>query len=247
MRNLLFILRELYAFLVFPTSCICCDKKTSSVPLCASCRSKTVDKHQYVPRCRKCGIELISELELCTGCRNDEKRFENIIRIYPLFFYAGWAKEILYQWKIAGRRSLSAIFAQAVYRVLCEQFNSAAINDLESAELIPLVPVPPRNGKIRQKGWDQIEELACFLEKSHRYPVLRILERSESAEQKTLHREERKSNIQKALKIKSAAPIPKKVIILDDLITSGATVTACAHVLYQAGVEEIYAVSLFIA
>jgi len=105
------------------------------------------------------------------------------------------------------------------------------------------VPVPPRPGKIRKQGWDQIEYLAGLLEKEHGLPVTRCLKRLPSRTQKKLNREERGKNLKgRILCIKTP---PRIAILFDDVITTGATLNACAASLIEGGAEKVYAVCLF--
>ena len=66
-----------------------------------------------------------------------------------------------------------------------------------------IVPVPPRPGKIKENGWDQVQELSEFLEFKYEYDVERIMERRTSVQQKTLDRNERLETIGKSYFVKT--------------------------------------------
>jgi predicted amidophosphoribosyltransferase len=125
------------------------------------------------------------------------------------------------------------------------------------------VPVPPRPGKIRRTGWDQAVSLAGRLDLLYRrnrsrlplrmppaseasypcLPVCRCLKRLPSKTQKELNREERKRNLKgRIIRIKE---VPRRVLLFDDVITTGSTLDACAEILKEGGAERVYAVSLF--
>jgi predicted amidophosphoribosyltransferase len=106
-----------------------------------------------------------------------------------------------------------------------------------------LIPVPPRPGKLKKTGWDQIEYLAKKLEKKTTIPVLRCLSRSVSRSQKELNREQRSVNLRG--KIQCSTRVDPTVAIFDDVITTGATLNACAEVLRASGAQRIYGIVLF--
>jgi ComF family protein len=105
-----------------------------------------------------------------------------------------------------------------------------------------IVPVPPRPGKIKETGWDQVEYLVKKLEKKG-LPVCRCLKRKKSKVQKKLTLKERKENLQG--RILPAGLIPKKALVIDDIITTGSTLEVCSNVLKENGSEEVYGLCLF--
>ena len=108
---------------------------------------------------------------------------------------------------------------------------------------------PSRHGKIRERGWDQIEELFKILEYFYGFKILRILKRLSETEQKKLDRNERLSTIGKSYALKEGAnkiEVPAQVCIIDDVITTGATLQSCAAALKSLGMKKIYALTLFI-
>jgi ComF family protein len=106
-----------------------------------------------------------------------------------------------------------------------------------------IVPVPPRPGKIKKAGWDQVEYLACLLERGRGVPVRRCLKRLASKVQKELNREERMRNLRGRMVLKGKPPAV--AVILDDVVTTGSTLEACAEVLKEGGTEKVYGISLF--
>ncbi len=103
-----------------------------------------------------------------------------------------------------------------------------------------IVPIPPRPGKLRTKGWDQVEEIARILERRG-FPVARPLERRHSKEQKKLGRGERGANATLAYVLKPGAVPPERPLIIDDVITTCATIDACARALKDGGAVSVVA------
>jgi predicted amidophosphoribosyltransferase len=107
-----------------------------------------------------------------------------------------------------------------------------------------IVPVPPRPGKIKSAGWDQVDYLVRkFKQKNRDRLVSFCLKRKESNVQKRLNRTERMDNLKGRIFINGV--IPKTVLIIDDVITTGSTMEVCSSVLKEAGAEKVYGLCLF--
>lgn len=110
-----------------------------------------------------------------------------------------------------------------------------------------IVPVPPRPGKIREKGWDQVEEVCTFLEYRYGWNVRRILKRLSAVQQKSLDRNHRMEMIGKAYTVRDKVKsVPGLVCLVDDVLTTGSTLESCGRLLKDLGCELVIAVSLFI-
>jgi len=175
-------------------------------------------------RCGSCGLPLISEEGLCMRCRGKERAFD---RAFPLFPYSGQVRELLGAYKKRGRRSIALPLAKIAAREISLRWKDSVI-----------VPVPPRPGKIARKGWDQVEEIVRALERRG-FPVERPLARIAAAAQKRLGRELRSANARASYYLRSGIKLPEKVLIFDDVITTGATVDACARALKNGGARFV--------
>ena len=126
---------------------------------------------------------------------------------------------------------------------------NAALVQLKKTDLVKfdaIVPVPVRPGKLKVKGWDQVDELCTILSKKYSYSVWRLLERTTVTEQKSLTREQRKGSEGALYRLKDKICLKgKRLLIIDDVVTTGSTVKKCAAVLKKAGAEEVMATSLF--
>lgn len=236
------IFRTFVSSLSGGNECAVCSSFSAVLPVCPSCRKKYF-KVQRIGKtcserfCEVCGKALVSESERCLGCRS-ESVLSNLDRAFPLFPYRLWNTNLLCRWKLKGERVLSGFFAGLVKIRLDEIFQM--FGD------VFVVPVPPRPGKIKKSGWDQIEELSRFLEMRHGVKIHRILGRRNSAEQKTLDREERLLTMGSAYFLKENAPcLPETVCILDDVMTTGATLEGIARILKENGAKKVLAVTLF--
>lgn len=220
------------ADLVFPRGCAVCGAAVSPAspwPLCPSCVGHLVPMAE--PRCCRCGKTLLSEHQLCTRCRQASFHFGRAI---PVYRYAGTVKSAILVWKGGDRRSLSRLFARSLHTALSEHFPGAV-----------LVPVPPRPGKVRTRGWDQVDDVARILERQYGWAVLRALARVGRARaQKTLGLAERASNLSGSIVVTRPLVSSVPYVLVDDIITTGATLDSCARALLSKGAVSVNAVTL---
>lgn len=237
-------LQDVVACYIFPQTCLVCGNESrTGRPLCVSCLEK-----EFFPiahsasfsdsdptRCVTCGRPLISAAELCTVCRNIPL-LTAIDRIIPLYAYSGCAQELLAVWKTTGVHGLSWPFAYCLSIVLQKSIH---------VRQMAVIPVPPRPQKIRDNGWDQVEELVMILERYYEIPILRCLKRTTTVQQKKLGRLARSMNLRGGINVIPGSQIPETVIVLDDLMTTGSTLDACAAVLKHNGCKKVYGLTLF--
>lgn len=229
-------LASFFSYLTFPKECGLCGKNTYAMPLCTACEKRLLSE-KIQNRCKGCGKELFFEKDFCMKCRQRERIFDNCETVYPIFSYVLQKKKLLYMWKVANHRELVFFFGKLCNAVFQEKYKD-----------IPIVPVPPRPNKIAEKGWDQIEDLVWILEKKYKLKIYRLLERTTKIQQKKLGKEDRLSESKHSYVAKSVEnmKIPKEIVLLDDVITTGSTINSCKEVLLSLGVEKIHCVSLFI-
>lgn len=247
------LIRSFFALAVCDIPCVSCGKPAGSISLCPECRrlldSEAMSAISDERRCIKCGRPLLSEHGVCTTCR-DKPVFQNIDGAFPLFAYVLSKKKLLYSWKIGRQHNLTEVFAGYIADVIKTRFPDAVV-----------VPVPPRPGKLKKTGWDQIEDMARHLEYRFGMRVLRILRRTEAIQQKKLTKEERAEHSRKAYVLDERffkrypeykqltgkqTDVSVHAVLLDDVITTGSTISACAEVLKSSGFQKVSAVSLFI-
>jgi len=254
--NVIYVLRVLYSFLLSSRKCVVCEEETSN-GLCSDCANDLFfapleHKRKFLQEyCTCCSKPLISENEMCISCKKELEEKKNVVHLSVLLFpYIGKYVDIVLKWKKEDVRELSVLFAKVI---------AQHIEKTPMLQGIPIVPVPPRPRKLKTKGWDQIEDVCSFLETMHGAKIVRLLARKDGHTQKGLSREERERNIkrqfyikknilkklQKAKASKESIAVPKKVILLDDVITTGSTISACTEALKTAGCEEIIDMTLF--
>ncbi|MBU0926832.1 MAG: hypothetical protein KKA67_03730 [Spirochaetes bacterium] len=221
--------------LVAPMRCAVCGQavgRASRWPLCGRCEASIIDSSPGVaaPRCRVCGKPLISERGTCMRCRDSDFGFDSA---FPLFQYSGDARAAVLAYKSAGRRSLAPFFATVLAEALASRFPGR-----------PVVPVPPRPGKLRRKGWDQVEDIVRSLERRHGVEASRILVRADGTEQKALGLQGRAANMRGKIRVAEGLASPEYPVLLDDVLTTGATLSECAAALRRAGAIRVDAVAI---
>lgn len=236
--------RLAFSAIIGGSECVRCEKPSGFMPLCKSCMnvfySEALGKKKT---CKICGKTLLSETDFCVSCRTSEI-LTHTDGVFSLCDYRFWKKELLFSWKMRGNRAISPFFANLVYKKMRKIEDSLLLKD------IPVVPVPPRPGKIRKNGWDQINEICFYLKRFRNIKILKLLKRVSDSQQKKLNREERLDKIVNTYVLSSAAKknrnIPESVFLIDDVITTGATVEQCARLLKSLGVKRVYVITLFI-
>jgi ComF family protein len=106
---------------------------------------------------------------------------------------------------------------------------------------LPLVPVPVHAARERQRGYNQAALLAHALGGAASLPVLDLLERRRSTvRQHGLGKAARLHNLRGAFALRGGVPAPPQAILVDDILTTSATLEACAQVLRAAGATSVY-------
>jgi ComF family protein len=150
------------------------------------------------------------------------------------FAYEGPMRRALAALKYTGASALAPILATlaepAMGRVLAIAGDSC------------FVPVPVHRERRRERGYNQAEAIARALGSRAGAPTLDVLERVRpTTKQHRLDRAARLANMRDAFAVRAAVrELPPTVVIVDDIITTSATLEACASVLRGAGVEEVY-------
>ena len=224
--------------LIYPRHCPLCDTvlRFQAGVVCERCLQS--QKRIKPPYCMKCGktVEDVEE-EYCKDCMVVPKSFQ---QGFPVFVYKGAVKQALYDFKYKNQRSFGDFFATCIV----EQYGDI----LNGLHIDGIVPVPLHKSKKHARGYNQAEILAKALEKRLMIPMYPsyIARTINTNPQKELNDKTRLKNLKNAFNIGENKIELKKVLLVDDIYTSGATIEACTQVLLNAGVQEIYYTSVAI-
>jgi ComF family protein len=190
------------------------------------------------PLCWGCGGRARRGEPLCTGCRACLHRLAGEpvwlcgIRVWAPVGYSGPARELVRALKFRG--------AGGVAESMAAQIAAGAPEGLLSRTT--LVPVPLHPKRLRSRGFNQAAVLAAALGRRAGLPVVDLLVRSGPAlAQAGRHRAERRAGPAGAIESRGRAPA--RVLLVDDVVTTGATLAACSAALARAGAGEIRAVA----
>lgn len=147
------------------------------------------------------------------------------------FYYTGEYRRIFLQFKFSGFFAYGHIIGQAA----CEYFSAHKV----LAEYDCIVPVPLTRARLNRRGFDQAALLAEHFAEGIGIPVQRALERTEEGEiQSRLSGAARAENIRDSFAVCSDVK-GMRIIIADDVFTTGSTMNECARVLREAGAEDV--------
>ena len=201
-----------------------------------------LDRLLFPPKCLLCRKILDDdELDLCHGCRVDGPECTNFRKKFPfidswaaVWYYEDNARRSLLRYKFRGVRS----YAPAYGRLLAMKLLS---EQPEGFDLIAWVPVS-RIRKLR-RGYDQVELLARAVGKELELPSAPLLKkiRNNRRQSRITGSAERRANVLGVYRVADPESIRgKRILLLDDILTTGATAGECARVLLTAGAKEVH-------
>ena len=224
--------------IIFPRRCPGCDKilEFNGKKICDNCRKNLI----YIkePRCKKCGKQLIKfEDEYCFDCKKGKHIYKKGV---SAFSHAGEIKKSIYKIKYCNKREYVDFYGKEVARIYEKEILGWKCDCL--------IPVPLHRKRKLKRGYNQAEVIAKVISKQLGIPINnKILTRVKNTKpQKELNDEDRKKNLENAFKIHKSIVELKKVILVDDIYTTGSTIDSCARILLDNGVSEVYYVSLSI-
>lgn len=196
--------------------------------LCESCRKKMPAKAD-LSFCPVCGRFLWSERPgPCPECLAKPPLFALARSVGP---YGGLVKEAVYQYKYRALRSL----AEPLGLMMAGLF----VRERSFTDADALIPVPLNREKIISRGFNQAELLALKMGRVLNLPVVNCLDRVRSTpSQSKLTREQREINLQGVFQLNADIKY-KKVILIDDILTTGATADECSVSLMAGGVASV--------
>ena len=208
--------REKLMNLLFPPKCILC--------------------HKVLPK---------AETDLCHSCRADTEIFTKskhrisfVAGWTSLWYYSGKVRHSLLLYKFYNRRSYGSVYG----RLLAMKLQEKPLCDYDILSFIPI-------SRLRRwrRGYDQVELIADSVALELGTPAVPILKkiRHTKPQSRLPDAARRRANILGAYAVTDPAGIAgKRILLLDDIITTGATASECARVLLTAGAKEVYCAAI---
>lgn len=246
LNNVMTFIKGIPADILFPPVCPVCDE-----PVLIGQRGKTCDgcrnriRMVSEPVCFKCGRPIASEeAEYCDLCSEYEYHFKKNMAV---FVYRDEAKRLILDLKYKRRQDLAVFFADSLM--------SKYQKEIREIRADAIIPIPIHKNRLKQRGYNQSFLLADELSKRTGIPVVSnlLLRTKETKAQKQLGSMGRLLNLCDAFeinkdvlkKIKTRTNL-KRIILVDDIYTTGSTIESCSIVLAGCGINEIYSFTMCI-
>lgn len=183
-------------------------------------------------------------LPLCSDCATEIPHFVRPLRLESAYLKQAWCMasyrsvlgSVIRYGKYGGHRS--------IFQNLGHRLAGAAL-DLPEIDAVVSVPLP--SNRKRHRGFNQSTLLARTVSDLLMIPQYEILFRVDEKEQAAKSQRERKEKLTGRFEVRphfDPMSIPKKVVIVDDVITTGSTAESCALELLNVGVQEVYVLAL---
>jgi predicted amidophosphoribosyltransferase len=207
--------------LLLPQRCVVCGSGGSQ--LCAGCRDELPLLEP--PLCARCGAPTAWPVQRCRECAGRRLAFATARAAVG---YDAAARRLVHAWKERGLRRLATEAAQLV------------TERLPPPEVEALTFVPADRGRRLERGHNPAERLALELADAWQLPCLRLLERTRGGRQRGSSAAERRT-VRGVFRPTGAAP--RRVAVIDDVYTTGATAAAAASALRKAGARHVDAIA----
>jgi predicted amidophosphoribosyltransferase len=202
---------------LFPRRCAGCGR--GAWPFCETCHAQLLAIEP--PWCLRCGRPTERDLQACAACPPPP-----VVVARAPFIFRGPARAAVHRLKFAGWQAVAGALGEAMARV--DAFGEA----------LAVCWVPVSHGRLARRGFDQARSLAQVVADRTGRPALPLLRRvAEHGPQARRGGAERRAAMAGAFR--ATGPAPERVLLVDDVLTTGATAGECAGVLAVAGAREV--------
>lgn len=221
--------------LFYPPTCVVCLGTVEAVEyLCADCRSRA--PRITAPFCAKCSepfFGAITQTFSCANCENRTLHFDAAVAAYRS---RGLVRQLVHDFKYGRQRHLRHPLADWLGETLHD-------SRLRDRRFDIIVPVPLHAARERERGFNQATLLAELLAARLELPLRPVLERIRYTTTQTAYdRAERMENLQDAFRLRKNRDVRQlRVLLIDDVLTTGSTLSECARVLKAAGAISVHA------
>lgn len=228
--------------IIYPERCFICSDpiaRRQECGVCNACWIKTTALQILPPRCSSCGLPFQSfqdsEDHLCGDCILQPPPYSGA---RSFGYYTGELSALVHGLKFYGRRNLVGLLAPLLAKAFAENWSCPDFNWI--------VPVPLHPKRRRERGFNQSELLSNALSTKIAIPVNSCLRRIRSTRpQVGLTDSQRSENVRNAFECRNKAQIHgRRILLIDDVMTTGATVSSAAQALLNAGALRVSVLTL---
>lgn len=218
---------------LYPPRCFVCHRISKSSKesgyVCTKCMKKLIEVEE--PLCLCCGKPILdSDTALCYDCQKSERYFTQGSALYV---YNDVMKASIHMFKEKGRMEYAKYYAGELFKRYKELYRQWNVDCL--------IPVPLSKVKLRKRGFNQAKLIADELANYLKLPVRTdVVIKRESPEQKGLSSYEREKNSKKAFILPGNIVQSKRVLMVDDVFTTGNTINYISKLLKYSGCETVY-------
>lgn len=191
-------------------------------------------------KCLHCNKELEDRSILCSKCLDKIKFCKEVYPInlgdkslicYSATFYSNIVKELIIKFKYKGYFNIGDFFSREMHKILVK-------NNVQF-DIVTYVPLSRK--KNLKRGYNQSKYLARIISKlSNKVCLETLIKKKDTQDQKTLDKDKRWENIKNCFQFNSKADVKNKTVVLvDDVVTSGATAYYCAEQLIKNGAKSV--------
>ena len=216
-----------------PTNrCVICDRDVyDGAAFCDDCLKDVVFNDGKT--CKRCGVGIDGAEDYCGNCAFDTIYFD---KAYSVFSYEGNVRKAILAMKFNNLATHSKALARYLVQ-LAQQHNLCY-------DIVTFAPMSRKS--LRKRRYNQAEQIArhyCHILNQHKLLVKAIVKVKETQPQEQLAKNDRKTNLVGSYKI-NANVKGKRVLVIDDVKTTGATLNECAKVLKRAGATAVYGITV---
>jgi ComF family protein len=223
-------------FSLLHSLCVICDSPTDSTfPLCQYCIAELPYNHPACPQCAL-AVETLAVSHLCGLCEQCQQQPPIYQATIAPFHYKTSIRYLVIGLKFNKQLLYAHMLGTLLAKYIQNHYSATDLPDF-------LLPVPLHTRRLRARGFNQAVEICRVLSKRLAIPILlqSIKKAHATLPQSELSAQQRQSNLQHSFQLLTAPPKEARIAIVDDVITTGATMHEIAQLLHTANIDSVYA------
>ena len=223
-------IEKLIAFFL-PAQCLLCHLTSNDKLICEHCQKALLQPRTC---CLYCGLSLTNSQPFCGDCLNKKHLFT---QLHALASYQPPYAKLIKQLKYKKQLTTGELLGQLLSHSILARFSSSELKQFDY-----IIAVPLHNKKLRQRGFNQAQLIAEVVAKQLNIPLLvDAISRNKATQvQEGLSVSKRKRNLQGAFSVRQNAQWQgKHILVLDDVVTTGATINSLSQCLLTKNVASI--------